>query len=129
MLFSLAIIFNNNANAQNVGISTNGATPNASAMLDVSSTDKGVLIPRVALSATNSNSPIGASITTSLLVYNTATAGTAPNNVLPGFYYWDGSMWISFGGSGGKDWSLTGNSGTTAGTNFIGTTDAIDFVI
>jgi hypothetical protein len=129
MLFSLAIIFNNNANAQNVGISTNGATPNASAMLDVSSTDKGVLIPRVALSATNSNSPIGASITTSLLVYNTATAGTAPNNVLPGFYYWDGSMWISFGGSGGKDWSLTGNAGTTAGTNFIGTTDAIDFVI
>lgn len=26
-------------------------------------------------------------------------------------------------------WSLTGNSGTTAGTNFIGTTDAQDFVI
>ena len=27
-----------------------------------------------------------------------------------------------------KAWSLTGNSGTTAGTNFVGTTDAIDFV-
>lgn len=27
------------------------------------------------------------------------------------------------GGSGGSGWSLTGNAGTTAGTNFIGTTD------
>lgn len=31
--------------------------------------------------------------------------------------------------SSSTDWSLTGNSGTTAGTNFIGTTDAIDWVI
>ncbi len=30
---------------------------------------------------------------------------------------------------GGSGWSLTGNAGTTAGTNFIGTTDAQDFVI
>ena len=28
----------------------------------------------------------------------------------------------------GSNWLLTGNSGTTAGTNFIGTTDAKDFV-
>ena len=28
-----------------------------------------------------------------------------------------------------SNWSLTGNSGTTAGTNFIGTTDNTDFVI
>src|SRR5207249_10608785 len=27
-----------------------------------------------------------------------------------------------------KAWSLTGNPGTTAATNFIGTTDAVDFV-
>lgn len=36
--------------------------------------------------------------------------------------------WVN-AGSGGSGWSLTGNSGTTAGTNFIGTTDAQDFVI
>jgi hypothetical protein len=30
---------------------------------------------------------------------------------------------------GGSGWSLTGNAGTTAGTNFIGTTDAQDFVV
>lgn len=36
----------------------------------------------------------------------------------------------SLGGSGGATgWSLTGNAGTTAGTNFIGTTDLNDFII
>jgi hypothetical protein len=31
-------------------------------------------------------------------VYNTATAGTAPNNVVPGYYYWNGSAWIQISG-------------------------------
>jgi hypothetical protein len=30
---------------------------------------------------------------------------------------------------GGSGWELLGNAGTTAGTNFIGTTDAVDFVV
>jgi hypothetical protein len=34
-------------NAQNVGISANGSPPNSSAMLDVSSTEQGMLIPRM----------------------------------------------------------------------------------
>ncbi len=79
--------------AQNVGINATGAAPDASAMLDVAATNKGLLIPRVSLTAINNNSPIGAGITTSLLVYNTATSGVAPNNVTPGYYYWDGSVW------------------------------------
>lgn len=33
------------------------------------------------------------------------------------------------GGGGGSGWGLTGNAGTTAGTNFVGTTDDIDFVL
>jgi hypothetical protein len=82
------------AHAQNVAINSTGAAPNSSAMLDISSANSGLLIPRVALSALNNNSPIGASITTSLLVYNTATAGTAPNAVTPGYYYWDGAKWV-----------------------------------
>jgi len=108
--------------AQNVGINATGAAPNASAMLDISSTNKGLLIPRVALTAANSNAPIGATITTSLLVYNTATAGAGTNAVSPGYYYWDGTKWVSTGGS---DWKITGNAGTTAGTHFLGTTDNI----
>jgi hypothetical protein len=36
---------------------------------------------------------------------------------------------INSGAQTGNGWLLTGNSGTTAGTNFIGTTDAIDLVV
>lgn len=81
--------------AQNVAINATGSSANASSMLDVAATDKGLLIPRVALTATNSAAPV-TSPATSLLLYNTAAAGTAPNNVVPGYYYWNGSRWISF---------------------------------
>ncbi len=117
--------------AQNVGISaTSGFTPDASAGLDISYTNKGLLVPRVALTATNAAGPI-ASPAVSLLVYNTATAGTAPNNVAPGYYYWNGVAWTALNtgtASANSSWATTGNTGTTAGTNFIGTTDAVDFV-
>ena len=115
-----------------ISINTAGSAPNATALLDVDASpgnNKGLLIPRVALTATNSNTPIGAGMPASLLVYNTATAGGSPNNVIPGYYYWDGAKWISLsGGTGSNNWGLLGNSGTVAGTNFIGTTDAIDLV-
>lgn len=73
-----------------VGIGTN--TPAASAKLEVSSSSKGFLPPRVTLTGTSDVTTI-ASPATALLVYNTATAGTSPNNVTPGFYYYDGSKW------------------------------------
>jgi hypothetical protein len=80
------------------GIGT--TTPNASAKLDVSATDRGFLPPRVALTAANAFTPITgtSSAAAGLLVYNTATAGTAPNNVIPGYYYWNGSIWIQISG-------------------------------
>lgn len=108
--------------SQNIGINATGAAPAASAGLDVNFTNKGLLIPRVALTAANLAGPIAAPAT-SLLVYNTATAGASPNNVLPGYYYWNGTRWVAVGGSGGLDWSLTGNAGTSVATNFMGTTD------
>lgn len=84
-------------NAQ-TGIGT--TTPNASAKLDITATDKGFLPPRVALTGTNVFTPITgtAASATGLLIYNTATAGTAPNNVVPGYYYWNGSAWIQIAG-------------------------------
>lgn len=109
--------------AQNVAINSSGAAPDASAMLDVASSGSGLLIPRVALTAANVAGPI-TSPAVSLLVYNTASAGTIPNAVVPGYYYWDGSAWVALGGSGSKNWSLVGNAGTAVGTNFLGTTDA-----
>jgi len=122
-ILPIALFVSQQAIAQNIGVNATGTAPAASAGFDIDFTNKGLLIPRVALTATNVAGPIAAPAT-SLLVYNTATAGAAPNNVLPGYYYWDGAAWVALGGSGGKDWSLLGNAGTDPATNFVGTTDA-----
>lgn len=88
--FSLFLILNIFKLTAQVGIGTN--TPNSSAILEISSSSKGFLPPRVALSSINDASTIS-SPATGLLVINTATAGTAPNNVFPGYYYFDGTKW------------------------------------
>ncbi|HSD14857.1 MAG TPA: hypothetical protein VLB74_09440 [Flavobacterium sp.] len=107
-----------------VGVGT--TTPNGA--LDVTSTTDGLLIPRISLSATNIATVT--TPTTSELVYNTNTSAAGPNQVTPGFYYWNGasSLWIRLASGNNSNWTTTGNSATVAGTNFIGTTDAVDFV-
>jgi hypothetical protein len=93
ILCFLSITFT--AFSQNVGINSTASTPDPSAMLDVSATDKGLLVPRLALTAANVAAPVTSPLT-SLLIYNTATAGTSPNDVSPGYYYWDGAKWQRF---------------------------------
>src|SRR5690606_36913979 len=70
-----------------------------------------------------------------------STAGAAPNDVVPGFYYWNGTRWMGLGQTPG--WQLGGNAGTSApfwpatygttpidaGENYLGTTDAQDLVL
>jgi len=93
----VSLVFALNAKAQ-TGIGT--VSPNASAKLEVASSTQGFLPPRIALTGTNDNTTIknaaGTAITpaTGLLIYNTAIAGTAPNNVTPGYYYYNGTSWI-----------------------------------
>lgn len=96
------------------GIGT--ASPNSSAKLDVSSSTLGFLPPRVILTATNSFSPLAgtAANATGLIVYNTATAGTPPNNVVPGYYFWNGSAWINFIASN----TSTGLTNDQTGTSY-----------
>jgi hypothetical protein len=118
--------------AQNVGINATGAAPAPSAGLDVNFTDKGILIPNVALTALNLAGPI-TSPATSLLVYNTVTANTGvaapPNNISPGYYYWNSTNWVRVVGSNTNDWTTLGNASTLASTNFLGTTDANDLIL
>ncbi|MBK9151786.1 MAG: hypothetical protein IPM26_12675 [Saprospiraceae bacterium] len=94
--------------AQSVGIGT--TTPHASSMLDVTSTTKGLLIPRM----TSAQRTAIATPATGLLVYQ--TDGTT------GFYYFDGTSWVNLQ-SVGNDWTTTGNAGTNPSVHFIGTTD------
>ena len=102
-----------NGNAQ-TGIGT--TTPSPSAKLEVASSNQGFLPPRIALTATNAASPV-TSPATGLLVYNTATTGTPPNNVSPGYYYWNGSAWVAIL-SNITTSSISGNGTTTTLTNF-----------
>jgi hypothetical protein len=90
----LFFIFEAQSSFAQTGIGT--TTPNASAKLEVASSTQGFLPPRVALTATNVFSPIvgTSNLAAGLLVYNTATAGSTPNNVVPGYYYWNGSIWV-----------------------------------
>jgi len=76
--------------AQNVGIGANTFTPDNSALLELQSTNSGLLIPRVPLTSATDATTIS-SPATSLMVYNTNTNGTAPNNVYPGYYYNQGT--------------------------------------
>jgi hypothetical protein len=73
---------------QNVGINATGAAPNASAMLDVSSTSSGMLIP----SMTDVQRLAIASPATGLLVFQT--------NLQSGFWYYDGTQWVSLCSNG-----------------------------
>lgn len=77
-----------------VSINDDNSAPDNSAMLDVQSTNKGILPPRVALTALNVADPI-TSPATGLFVYNTAANGTSPNNVIPGYYCWNGVRWVA----------------------------------
>jgi hypothetical protein len=89
ILYILVVFINFKVIAQ-TGIGT--TTPNASAKLDVYATNKGFLPPRIALLSTTDVATI-LTPATGLIIYNTATAGTTPTNVIPGYYYWDGSKW------------------------------------
>ena len=70
-----------------VGVGT--PFPNNSAQLDIVSSDKGMLIPRLALSNSTDAVNITGGNVLSLLVFNIAKAG----DLTPGFHYWDGNKW------------------------------------
>lgn len=114
--FVLILIVSITAFAQ-VGIGT--TDPHISSVLDIQSADSGVLIPRVGLTSTTTKLPIPNPIE-SLLVYNTNTVG----DVIPGFYYWTGTLWKALtagsgSGGGGSGWGLRGN--VVGDDDFIGT--------
>ena len=90
--YCLFLLTGTNAYAQ-LGVKTDNSQPDPSAMLDVKSANKGFLPPRVVLTSINSALPVSAPVA-GLFVYNTATAGSVPNNVTPGYYSWNGTKWI-----------------------------------
>lgn len=95
---------------QGVAINNNGNPANNSAMLDVSSTDKGILVPRMStVQRTSIASPA-----TGLMVYDTD---------FNQFWYWNGTLWVAAIGPVGPT-GATGAIGATGPTGLTGTNGA-----
>lgn len=71
-----------------VKIGDNPNTINANSMLELESTNKGFLPPRVALNSYTSTTPMTATVAEGTLVYS--DGGTLPD----GYYYWNASRWV-----------------------------------
>ena len=93
--------------AADAHIGINNQAPDASAALDIASTTSGLLIPRMTAAQKSNIS----SAATGLMIYQTdATAG---------FYYYDGTSWVSLGGSGGAQSINDLSDGKTVATSSI----------
>lgn len=89
-LFNLLLFVATTAFAQTGEAGIGTTNPDASSILDIESTNKGVLLPRVTLTSNTMDldSDAGTTQPNGLLIYN-AAGGALPE----GYYYWDGSLW------------------------------------
>jgi hypothetical protein len=106
--------------AQN-GIGT--VTPDISSRLDISSTTKGILIPRIDLSSLSEDIDGISGQATGLMIFNSGT------NFTMGFYYWDGITWKTIDNRTAVKPEITGLSCTgvtfdpssfIAGSSYVG---------
>jgi hypothetical protein len=100
---------------QNLAINTDGSKADQNAIVDIKSSSKGLLIPRMT-TAQRMKIPQ----TTGLMVFDITTKS---------FWYSDGESWkgmaTELSVTSTDAWLLTGNGGTVDGVNFIGTTDNV----
>ncbi|MGY0408239.1 MAG: hypothetical protein ACWIPJ_07795 [Polaribacter sp.] len=92
MKHSILFLDNSFTYAQ-VGIGT--TNPDASSALDISATNKGLLIPRIALTGSKDKTTIE-NPAIGLLIYNTAVTTSTIPEVSPGYYSWSGTAWVRF---------------------------------
>jgi len=115
----IAILFFTGNIFSQVKVGNNPTVIGTSSVLEIESTNKGVVFPRMTGAQMNAI----ASPVSGMYVYNTDSLCICQYN---------GTAWRSMcGGNIGaphNDWHTTGNSGTSASANFIGTIDGIDFV-
>lgn len=118
-LLPVALAIGVGARAQNVGINDTGAPPNPYAVLDVdiSTNNKGIMVPRLSTAQRTSIAGLGLS-EEGLMVYDTTTDT---------FWYWDGTQWVEVQSK--RAWQLQGNTNTNPGPDFLGTTDTKDLVV
>jgi hypothetical protein len=108
-IISLIVFHISTALSQSIAINTDGTAPHASSMLDVKSTTKGLLLPRMSHAQRNAI----ASPAAGLIIYQTDN--------IPGFYYYNGGAWapVSTGGAAGP-WTQSGANIFNTNTGNIG---------
>lgn len=111
--------------AQGVAIGDSEFTADESAILDIQSSDKGLLIPKIALVDPNSSSPVN-NPANGLMIYNT----TSSSDLVEGFYIWNGSKWSKIITENSDDPRWNGEANKTSdigrlGSVGIGTNDPI----
>lgn len=130
-IFCFLILSFLDGHSQNIGINYDGLAPHSSALLDLRSKNRGLLIPRISLNSVTDGLTIPSPAHT-LLIYNTNPAVDVGET----FYYNEGDSinphWVPFTFKYNA-WHTIGNAGTTPGTgtgqNFLGTIDNNDFII
>lgn len=88
--------------------SSSSTTMNSDAIIQMDSDNKGLLLPRIALTGANKVAPLTAH-TAGMVIYNTATvtaSGTGASvieAVTPGYYYNNGTKWVKIANTDGTD--------------------------
>jgi len=115
LLITAAFYINNSYSQSGAAINTSGATADPSAMLDISSTNSGVLITRMTTAERNN---IATPIATGLLIYNTDC------NI---FEYYNGLQWITLNNMNvSVNISATPAGVVCAGTNIVFTANTVN---
>ena len=132
LLLLLAFLLYNPTLFSQVKIGDNPKSINGDAMLEVQSSNKGILLPRIALRSTTSTFPLK-SFTAGMIVYNTSSS----NDLTPGLYYCDGKKWIrantnltpsDSASRQGVFWTMKGNNAVSS-NNFLGSINKAPLII
>jgi hypothetical protein len=105
-----------------VKIGNNPTVIDANSLLELESTTKGFLPPRVAINSVSAVAPLTGTVPAGMLVYS--TGGT----VADGYYYWDGSLWTSFKGESSLV-SKTANATLTKNEKFVLASNSITLTL
>lgn len=122
LLFILCFLLFGTKSSAQIKFGDNPSNINANSLLEIESTNKGLLLPRVSLTNISSPSPLSNTLLAGTVVFNTNTSITGGSGA--GIYVWDGSKWSEQATSTSTSlWSLTGNASTSIASSFAGTTD------
>lgn len=91
IIISVLSIFITSSLFGQIGIGSN--QPRSSAIVDLNSTNKAVLFPKVALVAMDSKAPLVGNIPNGTLIFNTNVTGSGDKKLFTGYYEWYEDRW------------------------------------